>query len=147
MRLLLQRVRSASVSVDEKVIGQIKQGYLLFLGVMEGDTREQADWLAEKVTKLRLFEGTDGKINDLSLLDIGGGALVISQFTLAGDTKKGSRPDYTAAAKPDVAKPLYEHFIKALRSQGVTRVEAGEFGAYMMVTLENDGPVTLILER
>lgn len=147
MRLLLQKVTSASVSVDSSVVGEIDQGYLLFLGVMEGDTEESADKLAEKTVNLRLFDGEDGKINDRSLLDIDGQILVVSQFTLAGDLKKGNRPDYTAAADPKSATKLYEYFIEKLRSLGVKKVEAGEFGAYMRVDLVNDGPVTLWLER
>ncbi len=147
MRLLLQKVTSASVSVDSSVVGEIGQGYLLFLGVMSGDSEEQADKLAEKAVNLRLFDGEDGKINDRSLLDIDGQILVVSQFTLAGDLKKGNRPDYTAAADPKSATKLYEYFIEKLRSLGVTKVEAGEFGAYMKVSLENDGPVTLWLEK
>ena len=114
---------------------------------MSGDSEEQADKLAEKAVNLRLFDGEDGKINDRSLLDIDGQILVVSQFTLAGDLKKGNRPDYTAAADPKSATKLYEYFIEKLRSLGVTKVEAGEFGAYMKVSLENDGPVTLWLEK
>ncbi|MBU0458019.1 D-tyrosyl-tRNA(Tyr) deacylase [Patescibacteria group bacterium] len=147
MRLLLQKVTRASVSVDQKKVGEIAKGYLLFLGVIEGDTNEQADKLAEKVVNLRLFDGEGGKINDKSLLDTGGEALVVSQFTLAGDLKKGNRPDYTEAASPEVGRELYEYFIEKLKSLGVIKVEAGEFGAYMKVELVNDGPVTLVLER
>lgn len=147
MRILLQRVASASVTVDDKTVGSIRRGYLLFLGVMQGDTDAQAEWLAEKVTKLRLFDGDDGTINDRSLLDIGGDSLVVSQFTLAGKTEKGNRPDYTGAAKPDDAKKLYASFVAHLRSLGVTKVETGVFGAHMTVALVNDGPVTLVLER
>jgi len=147
MRLLLQKVTSASVSVSDSVVGEIGQGYLLFLGVMEGDSESQADKLAEKAVNLRLFDGDNGKINDRSLLDISGEALVVSQFTLAGDLKKGNRPDYTAAADSASAKKLYEYFIEKLKSLGVKKVEAGEFGAYMQVSLTNDGPVTLWLEK
>lgn len=147
MRILLQKVTSASVSVDEKVIGEIGRGYLLFLGIMRNDTVEQAEWLADKVLNLRLFEGADGKINDRSLFDIGGEVLVVSQFTLAGDVSKGSRPDYTAAAKPDEARHLYELFLSILRAKGVAKVASGEFGAHMRVALANDGPVTLSIER
>ncbi|PIR48544.1 D-tyrosyl-tRNA(Tyr) deacylase [Candidatus Peregrinibacteria bacterium CG10_big_fil_rev_8_21_14_0_10_55_24] len=147
MRLLLQRVSSASVRVDGTIVGSIDRGYLLFLCVMEGDTEEQARWLAEKVTKLRLFDGADGTVNDRCLLDIGGGLLVVSQFTLAGRTEKGNRPDYTSAASPQQAQRLYEFFIACLHAAGIPRVEAGTFGALMAVELVNDGPVTLYMER
>ncbi|TSC58356.1 MAG: D-tyrosyl-tRNA(Tyr) deacylase [Candidatus Peregrinibacteria bacterium Greene0416_19] len=147
MKVLLQRVSSASVSIDGQTIGSVGQGYLLFLGVMEGDTEAQAQWLAEKVTKLRLFDSPDGKVNDRSILGVGGDILGVSQFTLAGDVGKGNRPDYTAAAKPSVAEPLYERFMQSLRGLGVARVETGRFGAHMRVELVNDGPVTLLLEH
>ena len=147
MRLLLQRVTAASVTVDGKTVGSIGRGHLLFLGIMHGDTDEQGKWLAEKVIKLRLFDGEDGTINDRSVLDIGGEILVVSQFTLAGKAEKGNRPDYTGAAKPDEAKKLYESFVAYLRNLGIKKVETGVFGAHMMVELVNDGPVTLVLER
>ncbi|MDD3897176.1 MAG: D-aminoacyl-tRNA deacylase [Candidatus Peribacteraceae bacterium] len=147
MRILLQRVRKASVSVDGEFVGSIDRGYLLLLGVMQGDTEEQASWLAHKIAHLRLFDAQDGKVNDRSILDIGGEVLVVSQFTLAGDFAKGNRPDYTAAAAPAHAIPLYEFFIDALRKEGVSKVESGTFGAMMEVSLINDGPVTLWLER
>lgn len=155
MRIVLQKVSSASVSVDGKMIGAIEAGYVLFVGVLKGDTAEQADRLAEKIVKLRLFDGEIGaaeeltptrKINDRSLLDVHGGALVISQFTLAGETKKGNRPDYTAAESPAEANELYERFIETLRRAGVEKVETGSFGAHMDVSLVNDGPVTLLLD-
>ena len=146
MRLLLQKVSQASVSTDTKEIARISQGYLLFLGVMAGDTEEQAKWLAEKVSKLRLWD-SEGKINDRSLFDIGGSALVVSQFTLAGNTEKGNRPDYTKAAHPIVAEPLYERFCQFLREAGVGDVQTGKFGAMMQVELVNEGPVTLVMER
>ena len=146
MRILLQRVSRASVSVDKQVIGQIHRGYLLFVGVIEGDAEEHAKWLSEKITKLRLFDADDGKINDRSVIDINGEILVISQFTLAGRTEKGNRPDYTKAAKPEAAKRLYEFFIEVLKSLGVKNVESGMFGAMMEVELTNDGPVTLMLD-
>ncbi|MDD5623419.1 MAG: D-aminoacyl-tRNA deacylase [Candidatus Peribacteraceae bacterium] len=147
MRLVLQRVSSASVAVDGRNVGAIGRGYLILLCVLKGDTSLQAQWLAEKVTKLRLFDAPDGKVNDRSVLDIGGGILVVSQFTLAGDTAKGNRPDYTAAADPGEAKILYEYFLKKLKELGVTKVAGGEFGAMMEVQLVNDGPVTLVLEK
>ncbi len=147
MRVLLQRIAEAEVLVAEKCVGSAKRGYLLLFGVMQGDTEEEARWLAEKVTKLRLFDGIDGKVNDQSILDIGGDILVVSQFTLAADTKKGNRPDYTAAADPTLAEKLYDRFIVLLRECGMKRVESGEFGAMMQVKIINDGPVTLMLER
>ncbi len=147
MKVLLQKVSGASVKVDEKDIGSIGTGYLLLLGVVNGDTEEQAQWLAEKISKLRLFEGDDGTINDRSLIDMDGEVLVISQFTLAGTCKKGNRPDFTDAAPPEIAEKLYDFFISALKELGVTKVESGEFGAMMEVSLTNSGPVTLALER
>ena len=147
MRLVLQRVKESSVSVDGSAIGSIGAGYMILLCVMKGDTSLQAQWLAEKVAKLRLFDAPDGKVNDRSLLDIGGAILVVSQFTLAGDIAKGNRPDYTAAAGPEEAKILYEYFMKKLKELGVAKVEGGEFGAEMSVRIVNDGPVTLVLEK
>ncbi|MBT4120137.1 MAG: D-tyrosyl-tRNA(Tyr) deacylase [Candidatus Peribacter sp.] len=147
MRLILQKVTEASVSVDGEIVGQIDAGYLLFLGILHGDTAAQAELIAEKIVKTRLFDSADGKINDQSILDTGGSILVVSQFTLAGRLEKGNRPDYSQAESPDAAKVLYEYFIRKLEQLGVAKVESGEFGAYMDVTLKNDGPVTLILER
>lgn len=147
MRVLLQRVTQARVLVDDREVGAIRQGYALLVGVLGGDTQAAATWLAEKIIKLRLFPGSNGKINDRSLLECGGSLLVISQFTLAGDTAKGSRPDYTAAEVPERAQKLYDWFVAELRRLGVPQVATGEFGAYMQVQLTNDGPVTLLLER
>lgn len=147
MKLLLQKVTQASVTIDEEIIAQIGGGYLLFIGILSGDTSAQAELLAEKVVKLRLFDSKEGKINDLSILDIKGDILVVSQFTLAGSTQKGNRPDYSAAAAPEDAKVLYEYFIWKLSELGVVNVQTGQFGAHMHVTILNDGPVTLILER
>jgi D-tyrosyl-tRNA(Tyr) deacylase len=147
MKVILQKVTEASVSVSDEVIGQIGAGYLLFIGVISGDTSAHAALLAEKIVKTRLFDGENGKMNDRSILDIGGEILVVSQFTLAGTLQKGNRPDYSSAAAPDDAKVLYEYFIKKLKELGVVIVQSGEFGAYMDVSLKNDGPVTLILDR
>ncbi len=147
MKVILQKVSEASVDVQEEIVGQIGAGYVLFFGVISGDTSAQAELLAEKIVKIRLFDGPEGKINDRSILDESGEILVVSQFTLAGSTEKGNRPDYSAAAPPNDAKVLYEYFIQKLKDLGVTKVESGEFGAYMNVRLINDGPVTLILER
>ena len=147
MRLLLQKVAKARVLAGNEVLGEIATGYLLFLGILRGDTSAQAQLLAEKVVKLRLFDGAEGKINDRSVLDVGGEILVVSQFTLAGSAEKGNRPDYTSAAPPDEAKVLYDYFIAKLRELGVGNVEQGRFGASMQVELTNDGPVTLVLDR
>lgn len=145
MRVLLQRVKQASVQVDEETIGQIKQGYLLLVGVTHEDTEHEVNWLADKVTGLRVFEDADEKMN-LSIQDVAGQILSVSQFTLYGDTMKGRRPAFTQAAKPDVAETLYEAFNDRLRSNGLV-VETGRFGAMMDVALVNDGPVTLMLEK
>jgi D-tyrosyl-tRNA(Tyr) deacylase len=145
MRAVVQRVSQASVSVDGKVVGEIGPGVVVLLGVTHGDTREQADWLAEKVAGLRIFEDAEGKMN-LGLLDVGGAALVVSQFTLYGDARKGRRPGFSDAAPPEVAEPLVDYFAQALRAQGVP-VETGIFRAHMLVEIHNDGPVTILLER
>lgn len=147
MKIVLQKVTEASVIADGDDVGAIKNGYVLLFGVVQGDTAAQAELLAEKIVKLRLFDGENGKINDRSILDIDGDILVVSQFTLAGRTEKGNRPDYTQAADPDSAKQLYEYFVAKLQQLGVQNVQTGRFGAYMDVELRNDGPVTLILER
>jgi len=147
MRLVLQRVTEASVTVEQRLVGSIGKGYMILLCVMKGDTSLQAQWLAEKIVKLRLFDSPEGKVNDRSLLDIGGEILVVSQFTLAGDIAKGNRPDYTAAAGPEEAKILYDYFLKKLQELQVRRVAGGEFGAMMEVKIANDGPVTLVLEK
>ncbi len=146
MRILLQKVKNASVSVDGKPVGEIGRGYLLFLGILKDDVDAQADWLSEKILGLRLFEGEDGKINDRSIVDIKGELLVVSQFTLAGDVSKGNRPDYTGAAEREEAKRLYGYFVDRMRRTGLA-VATGEFGAMMEVSLVNDGPVTLLIDR
>ena len=146
MLALVQRVSSASVSVDGEIIGSIERGVLVLLGVVAGDTRVQGDWLADKVARLRIFPDDEGKMN-LSVQDIGGSALVISQFTLAGDTRKGTRPSYSRAAPPSLAEPLYEAYAAELATHLEGRVQTGRFGAKMDVALVNDGPVTLWLDR
>ena len=146
MRAVVQRVTEASVTVDGSVVGAIGPGLLVLLGVGPEDTEAQARWLANKLVGLRIFEDEAGKMN-LSLLDIGGGALVVSQFTLFGDCSKGRRPSFVHAAPPAIAEPLYERFADLVREAGVERVQTGVFGASMSVALVNDGPVTLILER
>jgi D-tyrosyl-tRNA(Tyr) deacylase len=145
MRVVLQRVSSASVTIDGKVAGAIERGFCLLVGFTHIDTPAECDWMAEKIAGLRLFPDAEGKMN-VSLMEAGGGLLVVSQFTLYGDAAKGRRPSFIDAARPEVAIPLYEHFVRALRER-TPRVETGEFGAMMDVALVNDGPVTLILER
>lgn len=145
MRVLLQRVRQASVRVNDQVVGAIQQGFVALVGVTQEDSRDQAEWLANKVAGLRLFEDEAGKMN-LSLADVGGAVLVVSQFTLYGDARKGRRPSFTAAAPPEAAEPLVEFFAAALRRRGVP-VAMGHFGAMMLVEIHNDGPVTLLLEK
>lgn len=145
MRAVVQRVSRASVTVDGEVVGAIDHGLMILLGATHDDGPEQADWLARKVAGLRIFEDSAGKMN-LSLLDVQGAALVVSQFTLYGDTRKGRRPSFVAAAHPETAEPLIERFAATLRQHGVP-VEMGVFGAYMAVEIHNDGPVTLILDR
>ena len=146
MIALVQRVSSASVRVDGQTVGEVGRGLLVLLGVVAGDTGAEGDWLADKVARLRIFPDDDGRMNR-SLVDVGGGALVVSQFTLAGDARKGTRPSYTRAAPPDVAGPLYEAFAAALAERIGQPVATGVFGATMEVALVNDGPVTLWVER
>jgi D-tyrosyl-tRNA(Tyr) deacylase len=144
LRAVVQRVRQASVTVDGEVVGEIPQGVVVLLGVAVGDTAAEAERLAGKVARLRIFENEEGRF-DRSLLDVAGEALVVSQFTLIADTRKGNRPSFTGAADPGAAQPLYECFCAALDSAGVP-VARGVFGARMQVTLVNDGPVTIVLE-
>lgn len=146
MRVLLQRVSRASVRIEGETVGSISSGLLLLVGFTDGDGPEQVDWMAEKVLGLRVFSDGEGKMN-LSVQDVGGGLLVVSQFTLYGDARKGRRPSFVTAARPDVAIPLYESFIRALAERSECSVETGRFGASMQVELVNDGPVTLMLER
>ena len=145
MRAVVTRVRSASVAIDGTTVGQIGPGFLILLGITQDDTPALCRKLAEKVLGLRIFRDENDKMN-LSLLDIGGGALVVSQFTLYGDCRKGRRPGFSDAAEPELADRLYEKFVELLRLQGVRQVETGRFAADMLVKLENDGPVTLMLE-
>ena len=145
MRLVLQRVKTGAVTVKETKIAEIGHGLVILVGVGQQDTQEQANWLAEKCANLRIFEDHDGKTN-LSVKDVGGEALVVSQFTLYADTRKGRRPSFIKAALPEIAEPLVEVFAQALEKAGVP-VQMGEFGAHMLVEIDNDGPVTIILER
>jgi D-tyrosyl-tRNA(Tyr) deacylase len=144
MRAVIQRVSQASVAVDTQVVGAVERGFLVLVGVTHGDTRAEADWLARKIARLRLFEDEAGKMN-LGLADIGGAVLVVSQFTLYGDARRGRRPDFLQAARPEQAEPLITCFVDQLRGQGVT-VATGQFQAHMEVALVNDGPVTLWLD-
>lgn len=145
MRVVLQRVSGASVSIDGEVVGSIGHGLVVLVGFHATDTANEISWLADKIVGLRIFSDADGKMN-LDLASVQGAVLVISQFTLYGDAVKGRRPSFTDAAPPEIAIPLYQQFIAAVRATGVP-VQTGEFGADMQVTLTNDGPVTLILER
>ncbi len=145
MKAVIQRVTNASVVVEGKEIGAIDNGFLILLGVCEGDTAEDADILARKTANLRVFEDEAGKMNK-SLLDLGYSTLVISQFTLCADCKKGNRPSFIKAAKPEEAIPLYELYMEKLRENGVENVQHGEFGADMKVSLLNDGPVTILYD-
>ncbi|OHB32581.1 MAG: D-tyrosyl-tRNA(Tyr) deacylase [Desulfuromonadaceae bacterium GWB2_53_15] len=145
MKIVVQRVTSANVIVDNRIVGEIGRGILVLLGVEKGDDEPRADWLAEKIVNLRIFEDQAGKMN-LSLGEIDGGLLVVSQFTLAGNCDKGRRPSFDSAAPPEEGKRLYDYFVEALKRQGVS-VQTGIFQADMQVSLVNDGPVTFILER
>lgn len=145
MRVIVQRVQRGSVQVEGRTVGRVEQGYVLLVGVTHGDSEAEAERLAEKVAHLRIFEDEAGKMNR-SLLDVGGAALVVSQFTLYANARRGRRPDFIAAAPPDVAEPLVAYFADALRARGVGRVEGGVFGAHMLVEIMNDGPVTIILD-
>jgi D-tyrosyl-tRNA(Tyr) deacylase len=145
VKAVIQRVTSASVAVDGKIVGRIGQGIMILLGVEKGDAEAQADWLVDKICGLRMFSDDDGKMNR-SVQDIGGALLVVSQFTLAGNCNKGKRPSFDTAAPADEGKRLYEYFVAAAERTGVP-VETGIFQADMQVSLVNDGPVTFILER
>lgn len=145
MRIVLQRVRRASVTIEDRLAGTIGPGYCLLVGFAPADTMAEVDWMAEKVAGLRLFPDAEGRMN-LGLPEVGGGVLVVSQFTLYADASQGRRPSFLGAARPEVARPLYDRFVAALRERGLA-VSTGEFGAMMQVEIQNDGPVTLLLER
>ena len=145
MRAVIQRVLNASVTVDGKTVGSVSKGYMVLLGVMQGDTASEAELLAKKTAMLRVFEDDEGKMN-LSVTQVGGEILAVSQFTLCADTKKGNRPSFTPSADPETANALYELYCSKLKENGVEKVEKGIFGADMKVSLINDGPVTICLD-
>ena len=145
MRAVVQRVRCGAVSVDGETTGRVDTGLVVLVGATHQDTEAEAQQLAQKIANLRIFEDDAGKMN-LSALDVGAGVLVVSQFTLYADCRKGRRPSFTEAAPPQVAEPLIEHFVDQLREAGLARVETGVFRAYMLVEIHNDGPVTIILD-
>lgn len=144
MRAVVQRVSSSSVTVNNEIIGAINRGFMVLLGIEEHDTEKDMAYIVDKVSNLRVFEDEDGKMNR-SLIDVHGELLVVSQFTLYGDCRKGRRPSFITAAKPDLAIPLYEKAVTAFKEKGI-KVETGEFGAHMDVEIMNDGPVTLLLD-
>ena len=146
MRVVLQRVSRASVRIDGRTAGEIQRGLLLLVGFTQTDSDDALDWMADKVAGLRIFPDEDGKMNR-SVLDVDGGVLIVSQFTLYGDTRKGRRPSFVKAAPPDVSGPLYRRFVDLMNERMPGRVATGEFGAMMDVDLVNEGPVTLVLER
>ena len=145
MRVVLQRVSEASVTIDQKIKGKIGLGILILLGIEEEDSNQDIDWLVQKITQLRIFSDENGKMN-LSIQDLMGEFLVISEFTLHASTKKGNRPSYIRAARPETAIPLYERFIMELKTVSTLKVEEGIFGADMKVSLINDGPVTILID-
>ena len=145
MRAVVQRVTSAKVQIGGETVAEIGRGFVILVGVARDDTEETAHWLARKCAGLRVFEDEHGMMN-LGLADVGGAAIVVSQFTLYGDCEKGKRPSFSSCAPPEVAKPLYEAFVAALRAEGI-QVETGVFQAKMLVEIANDGPVTLIVEK
>ena len=145
MRLVVQRVRSAVVEIDQNIHSQIKEGLMLLIGIESGDSELDADYLAMKCASIRLFEDNNGKMN-LSLKEVAGEVLIVSQFTLHASTKKGNRPSFIKAARPEKAIPLYEYFIKQMESILQHKVQTGKFGANMQITLINEGPVTILLD-
>ncbi len=146
MKLVVQRVKNSNVVVEGKVIGEIGQGFMVLIGVAPTDTKEIADFLVQKLIRLRVFEDENQKMN-LSIQDINGELLLISQFTLYADCNHGNRPSFIGAAGPDMANELYEYFVEQCKKQNIKKVATGEFGADMQVSLQNDGPVTIILEK
>lgn len=146
MKIVVQRVKRASVTVNGNVTGSINHGLLLLIGIHESDSKEEIDWCCRKISKLRIFEDDEGKMNR-SVQDVEGGILAVSQFTLYGNTRKGTRPSFIEAAKPDVAEPLYDYMVERFKKITNLNVQEGKFGAMMDVELLNDGPVTIIVEK
>ena len=145
MRVVIQRVKSASVTVEQQIVGKIAAGLLILLGIEDSDTVEDAQWLCAKIARLRIFDDADGVMNK-SIVDVDGEMLIVSQFTLFASTKKGNRPSYIRASKPEFAIPMYEQFVAILESETGKKVETGQFGAMMDVELINDGPVTIVID-
>ncbi|MEZ7499943.1 D-aminoacyl-tRNA deacylase [Flavobacterium sp. Arc3] len=145
MKVVLQRVSSASVAIENKVVADIQKGVLILIGIENSDSQEDIDWLVGKITKIRIFED-ENQVMNLSVKDIDGDIIVVSQFTLHAATKKGNRPSYIKAAKPDISVPLYENFVKQLEKELEKKIQTGVFGADMKVSLLNDGPVTIIID-
>jgi D-tyrosyl-tRNA(Tyr) deacylase len=145
MRIVIQRVSEAAVKIEGNIVGEIQKGLLVLLGIEHDDTEKDADYLLQKLINLRIFSDSDGKMN-VSVQDVNGGILVVSQFTLHAATKKGNRPSYIRAARPEQAIPLYEYFLASLQNQFSGKIQTGQFGADMKVALENDGPVTIIMD-
>jgi D-tyrosyl-tRNA(Tyr) deacylase len=145
MKIVIQRVSQASVTIDNKIVADIQKGLLILLGIEEADNQEDIDWLVGKVSKIRIFDDENHVMN-LSVQDIDGGIIVVSQFTLQASTKKGNRPSYIKAARPETAIPLYENFVKCLEIETGKKVQTGRFGADMKVNLWNDGPVTILID-
>jgi len=145
MRVVIQLVKQASVIIQEKVVSEIKKGYLILLGIEAEDTQEDINWLAGKITRLRIFSDENGAMNN-SIIEANGDVIVVSQFTLQAKTKKGNRPSFIKAARPEIAIPLYEKFITQLENELGKKVQTGEFGAMMDVALINDGPVTILID-
>ncbi|WP_149277270.1 D-aminoacyl-tRNA deacylase [Pareuzebyella sediminis] len=146
MRAIIQRVSSASVTVEDKIVSEIEMGLLVLLGIEDGDTQDDIEWLSRKIVNLRIFNDADGVMNESVLSLIGGEIIVVSQFTLHASTKKGNRPSYSKAAKPEIAIPLYEKFVKQVQLDLGKKVKTGIFGADMKVALLNDGPVTIAID-
>lgn len=145
MRVVIQKVTEASVSIENQIVGSIDKGLLVLVGIEDGDTNEDIAWLSSKIVNLRVFDDDNGVMN-LSVKEVGGGVLIVSQFTLHASTKKGNRPSYIKAARPEVAIPIYEAFIKQVETLLGKRVPTGQFGAMMQVSLCNDGPVTILID-
>ena len=145
MKAVIQRVSSASVTIDSKIVADIQKGLLVLLGIEDADLKEDIDWLCQKIANLRIF-GDENEVMNLSLKDVGGDAIVVSQFTLHASTKKGNRPSYIKAAKPEIAIPIYENFVQQLETELGKKIQTGVFGADMKVLLLNDGPVTIVID-